>query len=79
MTVAAFHIVRPTNLLGFAAPFLALAIVAFLAGFGGYLILGPANVLGMSHGAPTASGSAATPADVYLAPADHASNPPKAV
>jgi hypothetical protein len=79
MTVAAFHTVRPTNLLGFAAPLLALAVLAFLAGFGGYLILGPANVLGMTHQEPAAHVSAATPADVAVTPADDASNPPKAV
>jgi hypothetical protein len=79
MTVAAFPIVRPANLLGFAGPVLALALLAFLAGFGGYLILGPANVLGMTHDTSAAAHSAATPVDMPLAPAADPANPPKAV
>jgi hypothetical protein len=79
MTVAAFHTVRPTNLLGFVGPILALALLAFLAGFGGYLILGPANVLGMTHDASAASHSVATPVDMPISPTADTPNPPKAV
>lgn len=79
MTVAAFHIARPANLLGFIGPLLALAVLAFLAGFGGYLILGPANVLNPPPAATASQAPAATPAEVLIVPAADAPNPPKAV
>ncbi|HXA38262.1 MAG TPA: hypothetical protein VNW53_04620 [Phenylobacterium sp.] len=79
MTVAAFHPVRPASLLSAVGPFLALAALAFLAGFGGYLILGPANVLDLTAGPAAAHASAATPADVAVTPDADAPNPPKAV
>jgi hypothetical protein len=84
MTAAAFHPVRsahPSSLFSVVGPFLALAVLAFLAGFGGYLIFGPANVLDLAAGPAAAQASAATPADVAVtsdADAD-APNPPKAV
>jgi hypothetical protein len=79
MTVADFHIVRPANLLGFVGPLLALVVLAFLAGFGGYLILGPANVLNPPPAPAAAHASMATPADVLVMPDADAPNPPKAV
>ena len=55
MTAAAFTTAghtagRPVSVLALVRPFLLLGVLAFLAGFGGYLILGPPNV--MSLGAP---------------------------
>ncbi len=79
MTVAAFHIARPASVLGFVGPLLALTVLAFLAGFGGYLILGPANVLNRPQAPAAAQASAATPADVLVVPAADAPNPPKPV
>ncbi|HZZ32976.1 MAG TPA: hypothetical protein VFE10_13395 [Phenylobacterium sp.] len=79
MTAVAFHTVRPTSLLSVVGPLLVIAVLAFLAGFGGYLILGPANVLNLVSGAVAAHGSSATPADVGVTPDADASNPPKAV
>jgi hypothetical protein len=79
MTVAAFNIVRPANLLGFVGPLLTLAALAFLAGFGGYLILGPANVLNPPPAPVAAQAPAATPADILIVPDADAPNPPKAV
>jgi hypothetical protein len=79
MTVAAFNIVRPASLLGFVGPLLALTVLAFLAGFGGYLILGPASVLNAPPAPAAAQASVATPADVTMVPAADAPNPPKAV
>ena len=79
MTVAAFHPIRPASLLSAIGPFLALAALAFLAGFGGYLILGPAKVLGLAADPAAAHASAATPADVAVIPNADAPNPPKAV
>jgi hypothetical protein len=79
MTVAAFNIVRPANLLGFVGPLLALAALAFLAGFGGYLILGPANVLTPPPTATASQAPGATAADVLIVPQADAPNPPRAV
>ena len=45
MTATAFHTARPTPLLAMLQPILLLAAVAFFAGFGGYLILGPNHVM----------------------------------
>jgi hypothetical protein len=60
MTAAAFHLpARPLSLLEFVRPFLLLAVLAFLAGFGGYLILGPPNVMNLTPSAQTSA--AATP------------------
>ena len=44
-------------LLAFARPFLLLAALAFFAGFGGYLIFGPPQVMGplQAHPAPAAA------------------------
>ena len=69
MTVAAFHLERPTSLLAVLRPFLLLAALAFLAGFGGYLILGPTNALDLA-GAPQATAAAASPATPASALAD---------
>ena len=61
MTAAAFHLSeRPLSLLELARPFLLLAVLAFLAGFGGYLILGPPNVMNLTPSART-SAAAASP------------------
>ena len=61
MTVAAFHLpARPLSLLEFVRPFLLLAVLAFLAGFGGYLILGPPNVMSLTP-APQTTAAAASP------------------
>jgi hypothetical protein len=79
MTVVSFHAVRPTSLLRVVGPFLAFGVLAFLAGFGGYLILGPANVLNLAPDAAPADASPATPSDVVVAPDAHAPNPPRAV
>ncbi len=57
MTAAAFHLPeRHLSLLEFVRPFLLLAVLAFLAGFGGYLILGPPNVMSLT---PSTSATAA--------------------
>ncbi|HEX3364089.1 hypothetical protein [Phenylobacterium sp.] len=77
MTVVTFHIARPAKLFGFVGPLLALAVLAFLAGFGGYLILGPANVLNPPPASTASQAPGATPADVLVIP--DAPNPPKAV
>jgi hypothetical protein len=69
MTVAAFHLERPTSLLAILRPFLLLAILAFLAGFGGYLILGPTNALNLT-GAPQTTAAATSTATPASAPAD---------
>ena len=60
-------------LLAFARPFLLLAALAFFAGFGGYLIFGPPQVMGplQAHPAPAAAAAApelATPASEESAP-----------
>jgi hypothetical protein len=70
MTVAAFHLpARPLSLLEFVRPFLLLAALAFLAGFGGYLILGPPNVMNLTPPAPQATAAVATPEIPASAPA----------
>jgi hypothetical protein len=69
MTVAAFHLERPTSLLAIVRPFLLLAALAFLAGFGGYLILGPTNALNLA-GAPQTAAATASQATPTSAPAD---------
>jgi len=54
-----------------ARPFLLLAVVAFFAGFGGYLILGPPQVMSAVRGAEPAAAAApaaATPASDDAAP-----------
>jgi hypothetical protein len=45
MTATAFRPVQPTSLRAIVQPLLLLAALAFFAGFGGYLILGPHHVL----------------------------------
>ena len=70
MTVAAFHLSeRPLSLLEFVRPFLLLAALAFLAGFGGYLVLGPTNALNLAD-APQTTAAAASVATPASAPAD---------
>jgi hypothetical protein len=62
MTAAVFHTSgRQFSVLEIVRPFLLLAVLAFLAGFGGYLILGPPDVLG-HDAAPQAAAVAASPA-----------------
>jgi hypothetical protein len=67
MTAAIFHTApvqiggRQFSVLEIVRPFLLLAILAFLAGFGGYLILGPPNVMSLGA-APQATAAAAAPA-----------------
>ncbi len=81
MTAAVFHTAgRPFSVLQILRPFLTLAVLAFLAGFGGYLILGPPNV--MSLGAqpqPVAAPSATTPASAPAPAATGDWNAPKQV
>ena len=60
MTAAAFPTVghtagRPVSFLALVRPFLLLAVLAFLAGFGGYLILGPPNVMNLGAQPETAA------------------------
>ena len=56
MSFAAFHAPSPVgshpgaSLAQVLRPFALIAALAFLAGFGGYLILGPPNVMGMVSG-----------------------------
>ncbi len=60
MTVAAFPSTeRQVSLLAIVRPFLLLAVLAFLAGFGGYLILGPPNVMNLGAAPPTRAAIAA--------------------
>ena len=73
MTAAAFHTAGPTagrsfSFLEILRPFLLLAVLAFLAGFGGYLILGPPNVMSLGA-APQTAGVATSPAKPASAPA----------
>jgi hypothetical protein len=69
MTAAAFHTAdRPFSLVEFVRPFLLLAVLAFLAGFGGYLILGPPNVMSLGA-APQTDATAVSPATPASAPA----------
>jgi hypothetical protein len=74
MTVAAFRPddLHPGSLLRALRPFLLLAALAFFAGFGGYLILGPANVMNLTPDSqrPNAQASAATPATPASVAAD---------
>lgn len=53
---------RNVSLIEIVRPFLLLGALAFLAGFGGYLILGPPNVMAAGDAKPTAASSAMTPA-----------------
>ncbi|THD60396.1 hypothetical protein [Phenylobacterium sp.] len=81
MTVAAFRPTVPTgSLLAILRPLLLLGTLAFFAGFGGYLIFGPADVMGrqatQSQPAPVAV--SATPA-VAAAPSSDAWNLPKQI
>jgi hypothetical protein len=65
MTVTAFYPAeRHLSPLEFVRPFLLLAVLAFLAGFGGYLILGPPNVMSLTAATQVsaAAASAAIPA-----------------
>lgn len=79
MSVAAFH-VRPASLFSAVGPFLALGVLAFLAGFGGYLILGPAKVLSPATGAARMTPApAAAPAAMVVMPTTDDLNPPKPV
>ena len=50
------------SLLAFARPFVLLAALAFFAGFGGYLILGPPQVLSAPMVAKPATADVAIPA-----------------
>jgi hypothetical protein len=74
MTAAVFHTApvqiggRQFSLVEIIRPFLLLAVLAFLAGFGGYLILGPPNVMNLTPTAQT-SAAAASPAIPASAPA----------
>jgi hypothetical protein len=78
MSVATFHAPSHTgaSLAQVLRPFALIAALAFLAGFGGYLILGPPNVMGMvsDQARAAAASSAATPAS---APADDWNFPKK--
>ncbi len=67
MTAAAFRPVQPTSLLAMAKPLLLLAALAFFAGFGGYLILGPHHVLRAAE-PPAPVASVAAPTDASTAP-----------
>lgn len=63
MTAAAFHLAgHPVSLLRMLRPFLLLAVLAFLAGFGGYLILGPPNVMSLTPVSQTTAAAAMTTA-----------------
>lgn len=75
MTAVSFHpstVARPASgwlpLLAIARPFLILAALAFFAGFGGYLILGPPQVLSAAHAAKPIAAPSATPASEDAAP-----------
>ena len=69
MTAAVFHTAeRPFSVLEILRPFLLLAVVAFLAGFGGYLILGPPNAMNLGA-EPQAAAAIASPATPASAPA----------
>jgi uncharacterized membrane protein YfcA len=69
MTAAVFHTAgRPFSFLEILRPFLLLAVLAFLAGFGGYLILGPPNVMNLGA-PPQAAAAVAAPATPASAPA----------
>ena len=75
MTAAAFHFpARPVSLLQFVRPFLLAATLAFLAGFGGYLILGPPNVMNLTAPATQAPAAVATPEIPASAPASPVSD-----
>jgi len=67
MTATAFRPVPPTSLLAMARPLLLLAALAFFAGFGGYLILGPHHVLRAAE-APAPVAAVAGPTDASTAP-----------
>ena len=70
MTAAAFHLAgRQFSFLEILRPFLLLAVLAFLAGFGGYLILGPPNVMNLGA-TPSATAAAASSTTPVSAPAD---------
>ena len=73
MTAAAFHTAgqtagRPFSFLEILRPFLLLGVLAFLAGCGGYLILGPPNVMSLGA-APQTGAAVASPATPASAPA----------
>jgi hypothetical protein len=74
MTVAAFRpdALPPGSLLRALRPLLLLAALAFFAGFGGYLILGPANVMSLTPDSqrPSAQTTAAMPTTAASAAAD---------
>jgi uncharacterized membrane protein YfcA len=68
-----FAVLRPAagphdTLLAIVRPFLVLAALAFFAGFGGCLILGPANVMGLRPDPPADAAAVSAPASV-LGPA----------
>lgn len=67
MAVTAFRPVQPTSLLAMAKPLLLLAALAFFAGFGGYLILGPHHVLRAAE-PPVPVASVTAPTDASTAP-----------
>jgi hypothetical protein len=81
MTIAAF---RPTastgSLLAILRPLLVLGTLAFFAGFGGYLIFGPADVMGR-QATPQASVAVSTPATpaAVTAPSSDDWNLPKQI
>lgn len=80
MAVTAFRPAQPTSLRAIVQPLLLLAALAFFAGFGGYLILGPHHVLrGAEAPAPVASVSGPTDASTTPEPAaiDDANAPQK--
>ncbi|WP_309606571.1 hypothetical protein [Phenylobacterium sp.] len=63
-----------TDLFGLARSLLLLAVLAFLAGFGGYLVLGPADVAGLGVREAVATGNA--PVRTSAPPQDDR-NPPR--
>jgi hypothetical protein len=67
MAVTAFRTVQPTSLRAIVQPLALLAALAFFAGFGGYLILGPHHVLRASE-APAPVAAVAGPTDASTAP-----------
>ena len=80
MAVAAFRPAEPTSLRAIAQPLALLAALAFFAGFGGYLILGPHHVLRATEApAPVAAVAGPTDASTALEPAavDDANAPQK--
>ena len=67
MTATAFRPAQPTSLRAIVQPLLLLAALAFFAGFGAYLILGPHHVLRAAE-APAPVAAVAGPTDASTAP-----------